>query len=174
MRTGSLLAALTAAAILISGTAAGAADQPAVPALGAKDYVTKAAIGDLFEIESSNLALNKSKDKAVQDFAQMMVRDHTDSSNKIKAAVAGNADLAPPSKLDPQHETMLKQLKDADAQAFDNLYVQMQTAGHSDALTLHQTYAASGDNQALRKVAADIVPVVQMHMKHLETMTAAK
>ena len=181
MRIKTLSTALTALALLGAAAQVQAADmnqtlsqsQAAKP-VTAKEYVEKAAVGDLFEVEAGRLALGRSNEKGVKDFAEMMVRDHTDSATKIKGAVAGNGALMPPARLDAEHEAMLKQLKDADNGAFDGLYLRMQRQGHGQALALHRGYALSGDDAKLRKAAADIAPTVQKRMDHLAPLVAAK
>ena len=51
------------------------------------DFLNKAAVGNKFEIESSRLALDKSKSEAVRTFANMMIKDHGEAAVKMKAAV---------------------------------------------------------------------------------------
>jgi putative membrane protein len=180
MRVKTLSAALTAFVLIGAAGRLRAADITTVPQsqagkpLTAKEYVEKAAIADLFEVEAGKVALGASNEKGVKDFAEMMIRDHTDSTNKIKGAVAGNRDLAVPAKLDAEHEDMLRRLKNADKNGFDRLYLQMQLEGHEKALALHRGYAVGGDDASLRKVAADLTPVVQKHADHLAPLVAAK
>jgi putative membrane protein len=38
---------------------------------------------------------------------------------------------------------------------------------------LHQGYAANGDNEALKKAASEIAPVVQKHIAELGRMSSA-
>ena len=41
------------------------------------DFVKEVAISDMFEIESSKMALKKSSSTSVKQFAEMMIKDHT-------------------------------------------------------------------------------------------------
>jgi putative membrane protein len=135
----------------------------------AADYVNKASIGDMFEIESSKVAQEKSNNQSIKDFAAMMVKDHTDSSQKIKDAAA-KSNLQPASALDKSHGKMLDDLKKASAEKFDKLYLDDQGKAHREALTLHRNYAKSGDNADLKSAAAQIAPVVQQHLDHLKAL----
>src|SRR4051794_32572758 len=74
----------------------------------AAEFVTQAANSDMFEIQSSQLALTKSQDNTIRTFAQHMVQDHTASSDKLKAAAEGQT---VPSALDPEHARMHEQLQ---------------------------------------------------------------
>ncbi len=135
----------------------------------AADYVNKASIGDMFEIESSKVAQEKSTNQSIKDFAAMMVKDHTDSSQKIKDAAA-KSNLQPASALDKSHGKMLDDLKKASAAKFDKLYLDDQGKAHREALTLHRNYAKSGDNADLKTAATQIAPVVQQHLDHLKAL----
>src|ERR1044072_2242204 len=42
-----------------------------------EDFITEAATSDMFEIESSKLAVERSSDAATKTFAQQMITDHT-------------------------------------------------------------------------------------------------
>ncbi|MDW6023589.1 DUF4142 domain-containing protein [Mesorhizobium sp. BAC0120] len=68
-------------------------------------FVNKAAIGGMFEVQSSELALKKSKDADVRQFAEMMVTDHTKANNTLKS-VAKQEHLKLPTELDHEHATM--------------------------------------------------------------------
>jgi len=139
------------------------------------DYVKKAAIGDMFEIQSSKLALDRADDGDVKDFAQMMITDHTKSTQMIKAAVAqGSNGVEIPHGLDGEHERLLKQLEGEKGKDFDKLYLQIQEEAHRQALELHQSYAERGEDAPLRMAANQIVPVVSHHLERLAVLMKDK
>jgi putative membrane protein len=51
--------------------------------------VNKVAISDMFEIQSSQLALAKQADADTKPFAEKMVQDHQKASSELKALVDG-------------------------------------------------------------------------------------
>jgi putative membrane protein len=134
-------------------------------------YANAAAIADMYEIEAANLALERSKSEPVKAFANMLIADHTASTSKLKVLVDQNQG-ALPDALDEKHEGMIQQLKDADDAAFDQLFMQQQMTAHDDALTLHKTYADSGDQDAFRSFASETAKTVQKHIDHMQEMTA--
>jgi putative membrane protein len=138
--------------------------------LETKTYVDKAAAGDLFEIESSKLALQKTKDPQIRSFAQMMIRDHTASTIKLKAVLKKEKINAPAPALDPDHQAQLDSLKAESDSTFDRAYVKAQLQGHKDALALHQSYAASGADKGLKAFAASTAKVVETHLEHIQAL----
>ena len=109
-----------------------ASPTPAAPAMrnvSKADFVNQAAMSGMFEVQSSELALNKSQDVRIRDFAQHMVQDHTQASEKLKAAAQGTS---VPTNLDQEHAAMLQQLQQASGNDFTRNYTQMQFAGHRE------------------------------------------
>lgn len=149
------------------------AGTPATP-VDAAGYISKAGAGDMWEIESSKALLAKSTNADVKAFAQMMIDNHGKSTAKVKAAAtAAKIDVAAP-KLDADQQKMLDEIKGADAAGIDTVYLAHQTTAHDAALALHKAYAASGDTPALKKAAAEIVPVVETHRAELTKLAAKR
>jgi|LNAP01.1.fsa_nt_gb putative membrane protein len=134
-----------------------------------QDYVNNAAVGDMFEIESSKLALTKSDDKEVKTFARHMIQDHEQTSAKLQGVIKEkNVNVVLPSHLDQAHLEMLDKLQAAKGADFDKLYVAMQVQGHREALKLHQGYADNGDAAELKTFATVIAPMVDKHLSRIE------
>ncbi|GGF73528.1 membrane protein [Azorhizobium oxalatiphilum] len=131
-------------------------------------FVETAGVAGLFEIESSKLALERSKSPEIQKFAQEMVDDHTKIAADLKrAATSANGDVPVPSALDAEHEAMIRKLKAATGTDFDTLYVAMQTTAHEEAVGLFGAFAKDGDQTALKSFAADTLPILQKHLEHV-------
>jgi putative membrane protein len=131
------------------------------------DFLTKAEAGNKFEIESSKLALDKSKAEAVRTFANMMVKDHGEAAAKMKSAVTEAKLSAPPDALDAKHKAMLDDLAKKEGPAFDKAYVEAQLKGHEETVALFQAYANGGDNPRIKQFAKDLLPTLRMHLEHV-------
>lgn len=135
-------------------------------------FVKEAAMTDAFEIEAAKIALEKSRNDGVRRFAQHMIDEHTKMSTQLKSAAANQraATGEPAAEMDRAHRGKLDDLRKASGADFDRKYVQMQVEGHQKALKLHQDYAKSGDEAALKKVATEAVPHVQAHLQQAQTL----
>jgi putative membrane protein len=137
-------------------------------------YVDLAATGDMFEIESSKLALINSDNKDVKDFARHMVQDHTEAADKLKGVIKDKSvGVGLPAKLDDAHLEMLDKLQAAKGQDFDRLYLKMQQEGHQQALKLHQAYADNGDAAELKTYATVMVPIIEKHLTAVDRLARA-
>lgn len=141
-------------------------------AMPTSEYLMKAGAGDLYEKTSSKIVLKSTKNADIRKFANMMIMDHTKSTNDVKTAAMKSGLKPKPPMLSPEQQSMITALTAAKGTARDNLYVEQQKTAHQDALAVQQDYSTSGDKAPLRMVAGNIVPVVQQHLSMLSSMPA--
>jgi putative membrane protein len=136
----------------------------AVATPSARTYFATASSIELFEILSSELALQRSANARVRDFASRMIQSHKGTSSQLSLA-GRRLNLLPSATLSPTYQTELDQLRAA--ADFDSTYKRQQIALHRQAISLHRNYAARGASPTLRPVAQAILPVYQRHMQLL-------
>lgn len=132
-----------------------------------QDFVTNATIGNRFEIETSKLALDRSEDDAVREFAKQMVEDHTHALETMKSVVPSDTPPHLGDNYDPKHEAELQKLRDADDAHFDDAYVAAQRKAHAEAVSLFSNYAKKGDAKDLKDFANATLPTLKMHQAHI-------
>lgn len=160
------------------GTASFAQTPPPPPPPEAKTaampYVMAAGMSDLYEINSSQVALQKSQTPAIRKFATMLIKHHQKTTAAtVKAAT--KAGLTPtPSVLDAGATASINELQTASAADFDRLYIGQQIPAHQAALDLHQSYSTGGDQAPLRMSAKAAVPIVKQHLDAAMKMQAGK
>ena len=136
-------------------------------------YIPAASVGDLYEIQSSEIALERSKSPEVKTFAKQMIDDHKKTSADLKRFTADNpVNIAPEQNLDPRRQAMIQNLRNASDAEFDGQYVGDQAAAHQEALNLHQSYARNGDVEKLKTLAASTAKTVAHHAEMLKALQA--
>jgi putative membrane protein len=139
----------------------------------AMPFVAMAGSGDLYEIESSRLALQRAQTPAVRQFAQRMIDHHTMTTQQVTQAAQASGITPPPPSLLPPQRAMLDQLQPVTGAAeFERSYLSQQREAHRMALALHGTYADRGDKAPLRQTAASAVPIIQQHIDRLQSLPA--
>lgn len=141
-----------------------------LPVSDPQDFVNQAAVGNLFEIQTSQLALTQASDATVKQVAQQMVTDHTNADAQLKSAVTAQGNVTVPTALDQPHADMLAKLQAATGTDFDTLYSQMQTQAHIEAVGLFSGYASAGADGALKDFAAATLPTLQHHYEMVLTL----
>jgi len=141
----------------------------AAPDQGSIDFVQKAALSDMYEIQASKLALTKSQSKSIKDFAQMMIDAHTATTQAL-TPIATKLTINPPSQLDNDKQGKIDDLTKASAKDFDKKYLDQQTSAHNDALGLMKSEADNGQDADLKAFAAATLPKVQEHLDHVKSL----
>lgn len=139
------------------------------------DFIHNAAISNMFEIESSKLALTKAHNPKVKEFAQMMVTDHSGAGAGLKAAVAGlktpHGDI--PTVLDETHQAKLDELKKLSGAEFDTAYIDAQVEAHKAATTLFEGYGENVEDDSLKAFAVETLPKLIEHQKIITNLDEA-
>jgi len=138
--------------------------------LSAADFARQAAMSDMFEIQSSQAVMGKTQDPKIREFAEHMVRDHSQASDKLKEAAKGQTI---PTALDQQHTDKLKQLQQDSNQDAGQAYVTMQLAGHQQAVQMFEAYARNGDDPALKQYAQQTLPTLREHLQSITQLQAS-
>jgi putative membrane protein len=135
-----------------------------------QDFVTKAAQGDIFEIQSSKLALS-SADAPTTDFAQKMIDDHTKTTTELKGAAGkGGAPATLPTDMSSSQQSMLAKLRDLHGTDFDKQYHSDQVSVHKDAVSLFQRYGKGGADPQLKTWAASSAPALEHHLEMAQNL----
>ena len=137
----------------------------------AQEFVNKAAVANKFEIESSQLALDKAQSDDVKLFARKMVDDHTKTGEQLKELLANeDSKITAPTELDKKHQGLLDKLHASPADTFDKIYVSMQTDAHKEAVELFSNYSERGKKGALKNFATETLPNLRDHLSHVQKL----
>jgi putative membrane protein len=143
---------------LVAGTAIAAA-----PATG-NALLEKLAQGGMTEIEAGKLALNKSTNPGVKEFAEMMVKDHGAANEKVKALAAARKLELPTAPSQAQQDT-LKSLQARNTPHFEQAYLAAQVKAHEETVAMLKSEIANGQDAATKALARELLPTVEKHLK---------
>jgi putative membrane protein len=139
-----------------------------------EDFVKQAAISDMFEIQSSQLAQERGN-ASEKPFAAMMVKDHQKTSDDIRAMISsGDVKAELPTALDSSHQNSLDKLKSLKGSDFSSRYSSDQVSGHKDAVSLFERYAKGGENAKLKDWADKTLPTLRHHLEMAQDLAAGK
>ena len=164
--------ALIASATLLAGSVAFAADGPTDPQIAHIAYTA----GSL-DIEAGKLALQKSKNSSVREFASEMVRDHEAVNEKALALVAKLGVTPEPNAtsegLTKQADETRAKLAKLHGKAFDRAYVANEVAYHNTVNgALKTALIPSAENGELKALLETGLTLFSEHQKHAEHLSA--
>ena len=142
-------------------------------ALTAAGFVRAAATSDLYEMEASRLAEQRSQNEQVKRFAQHMLRDHGKTTGELKGMLPqlqGVSAQQMATSLDRQHQALLEQLQGAQGAEFDRAFARQQVQSHQAAVDLFRAYAQSGDDARLKQWASQTLPSLEGHLREAQQL----
>lgn len=145
------------------------ATEAAAPVTEPQAFAERAAAGNLFEIQTSKLALERSKTREVRDFADRMLADHGMADERMKKALAADGIAVTP-KLAKAQEEAFAALKAAPDDQFDMAYLSAQMTAHEEAVGLFDGFVKKGANGELHRFAETTLPALVMHRKQVHVL----
>ena len=169
MRLGAVLGAI----VLGSGVALAQGAKPTDPQIAHIAYTA----GDI-DVKAGKLALEKSQNPQVREFATDMVRDHT-AVNQQALALVKKLGVTP--QDNPTSQGLVKQADESRTKlaklsgaAFDKAYVENEIAYHKTVNgALQTTLIPSAQNGELKSLLETGLKIFQGHLQHAETVAAA-
>lgn len=138
-----------------------------------KAFVKKALEGNVAEVEMGKLALEKSSDDQVKQFAQKMVDDHGKMQDELKPLAEQMGVKVPdgPSKGEMKKMDKMKALQ---GDAFDQAYIKDMVKDHKSDASAFKQEAQSTQNPQLKQLASQGSQVIEQHLQQIQQIAQSK
>ena len=123
--------------------------EPMKEAASSTAFAATAAQDGMVEVALAGLALRKSGDNQLRQFAQKVVQDYAQSNSGLDSIVKCEG-LILPVALDAKHNALLRRLNAKSGRTFESAYLKHVAERHSESMALFEAASMSGD----RDVAA--------------------
>lgn len=124
--------------------------------------VMMAAQGNNAEIQTSQLALEKSQSETVRDYAQRMIEEHTLANQRL-ADMAAEHGMALPADPGPLNAAIAQELAQLSGPEFDRAYMSAQENAHLRTIALLRTAITQGQTPEVQAYASEMLPNVTEH-----------
>jgi putative membrane protein len=138
-----------------------------------KAFVKKALEGNIGEIEMGKLALQKSSDDQVKQFAQRMVDDHGKMQEQLKPAAQQMGVKVPDGPSKGQMKSMDK-MKALSGDAFDQAYIKDMVKDHKGDDSDFKMEAQSTQNPQLKQLVMQSDQTIESHLQQIEQIAKSK
>lgn len=107
-------------------------------------FAATAAQNGMVEVALAGLALRKSGDNDLTQFAQKMIQDYAQSNEGLDSIVKCEG-LILPTGLDAKHNALIRNLNAKSGKAFETAYLKHMAEKHSETVTLFESASTSAD-----------------------------
>lgn len=150
----------------------GAAGMNAGPAMD-KEFVKKALEGNMAEVQMGQLALEKSSDDQVKQFAQRMVDDHGKMLDQLKPAAQAMGVKVPDGPSKGAMKSMDK-MKALSGDAFDQAYIKDMMKDHKKDSSEFKQEAQSTQNPQLKQLVTEASQTIDSHLQQIQQIAQTK
>ncbi|MGN6492741.1 MAG: DUF4142 domain-containing protein [Agriterribacter sp.] len=127
------------------------------------DFLVKAADGGMAEVAAGKLGEQKASNKAVKDFAAMMVTDHTAANEEVKA-LATKLNITLPAAPSEEHQKKAADLSEKKAKDFDKDFMDMMVADHKKTIDLFKDASDDDINADVKAFISNTIPKLESHL----------
>lgn len=134
-------------------------------------FVKSAGAGNAAEVKMAELALKNAKSDDVKNFAQMMIKDHTQANDDL-AVVAKNHNIDFPPDAPEKEKALGMKMLDVKGEAFDKAYVKHAVKDHTKDVAEYKEAQGEVKDEKLAAYVNKVEPIVASHLKMAEELEA--
>jgi putative membrane protein len=135
---------------------------PAWAADSDAEFVEKAALGGMTEVELGRYASQHAASARVKEFGQHMVSDHGKANAEL-SSIAKRLGLAVPTALDAEHREEVAELTAKTGTDFDEAYMKKMVEAHGETASAFRDQAKESKTE-IDRFAARTLPTVEKHL----------
>jgi len=135
----------------------------AQPSVADADFLVNAASGQMLEMQLGQLAQENARNERVKRFGAMMIKDHGEGVEKLKA-LASSKKIALPDSISNRQQKEKGQLQQKKGAAFDEAYIAMMVDDHKKDIQEFEREATNGTNEAIKAFARDNLRMLHIHL----------
>ena len=135
---------------------------------GDQAFVAKALEGNAAEVQLGQLAQEKSQSNDVKQFAQKMVSDHSQMSDKWFKPVAKQMGVSEPKGPSKKDKKLIEKLQGMSGQQFDTEYIQAMVKDHKADLKDFQNEAQMAQDPNVKQIAQQGATIISQHLQMIE------
>ena len=129
-----------------------------------KEFVSKAGMGGMAEVQMGNLAMQKASSADVKAFGQRMVTDHSKANDELSQLATAKG-LALPTELGGEHKDALDHLSSLSGAEFDKAYMKHMVEDHVKDVAEFEKASTTAMDSDVKGWAGKTLPTLQQHLQ---------
>jgi putative membrane protein len=139
----------------------------------ASNFAVEAANGGMMEVELGKIAQDNASSVRVKAFGSMMIKDHTEANNNLKA-IATSLNIVLPDSVSNDSRKEIDHMKMKKGKDFDKAYVSMMLDDHKKDIAEFRKCADNCSDSTIKSFAATTLPVLEKHLDSIQAISSRK
>jgi putative membrane protein len=134
-----------------------------------QQFIANAAKGNRAEVELGQMIADKATNRGVKQFAQMMVKDHSDALSQLQQ-LAQSKSLTLPEGLPGDAQDLKQKLMSEKGTQLDKDYISGMVEDHQKDVKEFQDAAQNAQDPDVKQWASNLVPKLQEHLQKAQAL----
>lgn len=143
------------------------------PSMQDKKFMAAVSEGNVAEVKTAKLALNKTKSSDVRMIANMIITGHTQAQNSL-VYLAKTKDVRVPMAPNSEHRRAYTMLSRMSGPAFDKAYIKGQVKDHYHTIQAFNRQMTVGKDSSVVGFANKYIPDIQNHTVMIDKAAQAR
>lgn len=135
-------------------------------------FLKEAADGGMAEVRLGEMALQKSTNQRVKNFANMMVTDHSGANSKVKS-FASERNITLPTDVSDKHKEIMDDLMKKEGKDFDKAYVKAMVEDHEKDIKKFEDAEGKVNDATVKNFITATLPVLRTHLDSIKAIQKA-
>jgi putative membrane protein len=122
-------------------------------------FLMNAASSNMMEIRTGQMAAQKATTPEIRKFAQMMVSQHNQSAQELRA-IASPLGVKLPETMMPVHQALADRLNDKRGKDFDEAYMGLMDDAHKMDIAMFEAKSAAAETPSVKEFATKTLPML--------------
>jgi putative membrane protein len=140
---------------------------------GDRDFINKAAQGNLMEVAAGKLAEQRALDPTVKQFGKQLVSDHGAANDTLKT-LADSKQMNMPDTVSPEGHETLGKLEGLNGTEFDKAFSKMMVKDHTTDISEFEKEVKKAKDPDVKAYAEQTLPTLRHHLMLANRLNAAE
>jgi len=136
------------------------------------DFMVKVADVGMTEVKLGGIAQDKSMNKRIKDFGEMMKRDHTNAGDELKS-LARRKNVTLPDSVGSDHRKKIDNLEKKSGKDFDRAYIDAMVDGHQSTVNDFEKASNNTKDPDVKAWVDKTLPTLRMHLDSAKAIQKA-
>jgi putative membrane protein len=136
------------------------------------DFMVKVADVGMTEVKLGGIAQDKSINKRIKDFGEMMRKDHTQAGDELKS-LARRKNVTLPDSIGSAHRNKIDNLQKKTGKDFDRAYIDAMVDGHQSAVNDFEKASNNTKDPDVKAWVDKTLPTLRMHLDSAKAIQKA-
>ncbi len=138
-----------------------------------RSFIEQAASIGMAEVQTAQLAQQRSNSAQVKQFANRIIADHTQANVEL-LQLAQDQDMTLPEQPSGKDTSSYRRLLGLNGASFDQAYAQAQVSEQQQNVALFRKEAQSGQDPAVKSFAQKTLPLLVQHLQLAQSLNRSQ